>query len=76
MSPTETIEKPTQTDIYIPQQRIEEFPQEVEISIEKPPLPEPGIGDFDLVRSRSRLSKVARLSGYMVVGPRIHIRRG
>lgn len=77
MSSIETMEKPTQTDIKLPTQRTaeEELPQEINALNEEPHLPKPGIGDFDLERGRSRLTNVARLSGYLVLGPRIHVRR-
>jgi hypothetical protein len=75
MSPTKIRERPTETETLIPPQRTVQQLEEIEVSLEKPPLPEPGLGDFDLERARSRLTNVARLSGYLVLGPRIPVRR-
>lgn len=76
MSPTETLQKPTETDIYIPTQRNADYLDDIsDANRERPPLPEPGLGDFDLERGRAGLTNFARLTGRIALGPRIPLRR-
>lgn len=76
MSPTETLQKPTETDIHIPAQRDAENLYDMsESDRERAALPEPGLGDFDLERGRAGLTNFARLTGHIALGPRIPLRR-